>query len=236
MTEHDIRRGLVQANHILFKTGVVDAFGHVSLRSPSDPDRFHMARSIAPARVGVEDILKFDFDGNPLSEPGAKAYLERFIHGEIYRRHPSVQAVVHSHAASVLPFTVVETVSLRPVCHMCGFLGHHTRTFDVSTVVGDGSDMLIRSAEMGRALAEELGEQKVILMRSHGYTAVGHSLQEAVYNAVYTQTNAKMQFDALHLGQPRFLTEAEAGACEATMLGCVDRAWDLWVELHAPVC
>lgn len=234
MQTSEIRHNLMLANHILFRTNVLDAFGHVSQRNPDNPDRFFMSRSIAPARVTVDDILEYDLDGNPLSEPGAKVYLERFIHGEIYRMHPHVQSVVHSHAPAVLPFTIVETVPIKPVCHMCGFLGHDTRTFDLAKEFGDGTDMLIRSQDMGRSLAAELGPQKVILMRSHGYTAVGGSLQESVYNAYYTQTNAKMQFDAMQLGEVRPMSVAEAKASEATMLGCIERAWNLWVELYAP--
>jgi HCOMODA/2-hydroxy-3-carboxy-muconic semialdehyde decarboxylase len=142
-------------------------------------------------------------------------------------------AVVHSHALAVLPFTVVSSVPLRPVCHVCGFLRSLKAPFDVAAVAGEGTDLLISSAALGRALADHLGEAKVALMRGHGFITVGGSIQEAVFNAVYTQVNARIQQEALRLGTPRYLTDSEAQACEATTLTQVGRAWDLWVKEYA---
>jgi len=149
---------VVDANHILFDQGVVDGFGHVSLRYPVRPDHFLLARSMAPALVTAEDILVFDLDGTPIEADGPAIYLERFIHGEIYRTRPDVIAVVHSHSPTVVPFSVVRGSSLRPVCHMCGFLGTATPVFEIRDVAGPGSDLLIRDARLGAALAQSLGQ------------------------------------------------------------------------------
>src|SRR5437867_42002 len=120
MTE--VLQDLVDANHILFNEGVVDAFGHVSVRHQERPDRFLLSRSMAPGLVGPEDIIEFDLNGRSLDSAGRPAYLERFIHAAVYRARPDVMAVVHSHSPSVVPFSVVKSVTLRPVCHMSGFL------------------------------------------------------------------------------------------------------------------
>jgi ribulose-5-phosphate 4-epimerase/fuculose-1-phosphate aldolase len=234
MRDPDPRHEIVQASQILFANGVVDAFGHVSQRNPDRPQTFLMSRSKAPALVSLDDVLEVDLGGEPLCEPGARLFLERFIHTEIYRRHPDVNAVVHSHAVAVLPFTVVASVPLRPVSHMCGFLRGLKAPFDIAKCAGDGSDLLIRSPELGRALAEHLDEAKVALMRGHGFTTVGGSIQEAVFNAVYTQFNARVLLDALRLGTPHYLSAAEAQACETTTLTQASRAWDLWVRRSAP--
>jgi ribulose-5-phosphate 4-epimerase/fuculose-1-phosphate aldolase len=230
MIEQDARMQLVQASSILAMQGIVDAFGHVSCRNSDRPDRFLMSRSKAPALVGEEDILEFDLDGTPVSEPEARVFLERFIHAEIYRARPDVQAVVHSHAHHVIGFTVVPKARIRPIWHMCGFLSSVGAPFDVADHAGAASDLLIRSPELGQRFAEHLGAGTVGLMRSHGYTAVGSSIAEAVFRAVYTARNCQIQSAALALGDPVYLTPGEAAACEVTIAGQADRAWNLWVH------
>lgn len=225
-----VRTQIVQAGRILYGLGIVDAFGHVSCRSPERPDRFLMSRSKAPALVELEDVIELDFDCNPVSQPGARVFLERFIHGEIYRARPDVRAIVHSHCQSVLPFTVVPEAKLQPISHVCGFLTDMDKPFDVADHEGHGSDMLIRSPQLGQALAKHLANAKVVLMRSHGFTTVGETIPEAVFRAVYTGFNSQLQLAALQLGTPRFLTHEEALACEETTLGQIDRVWDLWVR------
>jgi HCOMODA/2-hydroxy-3-carboxy-muconic semialdehyde decarboxylase len=230
----DLRLQVAQASRILFGLGVVDAFGHISRRCPDRPDRFWMSRSMAPGQVRPHDVLEHDLDGRAVDEPDARVFLERFIHAEIYRARPDVHAVAHSHAPSVVPFTVVDA-TVQPIAHTCGFLHGTGTAFDVADHAGDGTDLLIRTAELGRALARHLSDRAVVLMRSHGFTTVGDTVPEAVFRAVYTMLNCRLQLDAIMLGAPRYLTEAEAAACEAATRGQADRAWNLWVERFALV-
>lgn len=230
----DAIRDVVDASHILAAQGILDAFGHVSCRHPSRPDRFLMSRSMAPALVTPGDVLELDLDGASPADPSARLFLERFIHGEIYRRRPDVGAVVHSHAMSVIPFTVVPTMPVRPIFHMCGYLHGTPRPFDVADHAGDASDLLIRNASLGVALAEHLGTAAVVLMRGHGYTAVGDSVAQATYRAIYASKNCEVQMNAHRLGEPIYLSDGEAAACDATLGGQIDRAWDLWRRQLSP--
>jgi ribulose-5-phosphate 4-epimerase/fuculose-1-phosphate aldolase len=219
---------LAIANRILFAHGVVDAFGHVSARHDGRPDRFLLARNMAPGLVTVPDLLEFDLDGDPVAAGGPPVYLERFIHGEIYRARPDVHAVVHSHSPAVVPFGVAAGVPLRPVWHMSGFIGAAAPVFEIRAAAGEGSDLLIRNGPLGAALAASLGPSCVVLMRGHGATVVGASLREAVFRAVYTEINAKLQRDALALGAVTYLTAGEAEATTRSVGGQIDRAWNLW--------
>lgn len=232
MSEAALALEIAQASRILFGLGVVDAFGHVSRRHPDRPDRFLMSRSMAPGTVTPDDVIEHDLDGEPVSSPGARVFLERFIHGEIYRARPDVMAVAHSHAATVVPFTAVE-VAVRPLAHTCGFLHGTGPAFDVADHAGDGTDLLIRNAGLGRRLAVHLGQANVVLMRGHGFTAVGSSVPQAVFRAHYTAVNCDLQMKALQLGAPRYLSAAEAAACDASTNGQIDRAWNLWVAQYA---
>ena len=223
-------RELVDANHILFDQGVVDGFGHVSMRHPVRSDHFLLARSMAPALVTAKDVLEFDPDGAPTEAGGPAVYLERFIHSEIYRTRPDVVSVVHSHSPAVVPFSVVSGTRLRPVCHMCGFLGAATPVFEIRDVAGPGSDLLIRDARLGAALAQSLGQGAAVLMRGHGSTVVGTTLRQAVFRAVYTEVGARLQSEAMRLGPVTYLTEEEAVATAATNDAQIDRAWLLWLK------
>ena len=218
---------LVAANHILFDQGVVDGFGHVSMRHPTVSDRFLLARSIAPALVTAADIMEFGLDGNPLDAGGRAVYLERFIHSEIYRARPDAAAVVHSHSPAVVPFSVVN-VPLRAVGHLGGILGEGCPVFEIRTVAGPGTDLLIRDRALGAALAKSLGQGSVVLMRGHGCTVVGSTVRHAVFNAIYTAVGAALQSDAMRLGAVTFLTREEAEAAAACNAGQIDRSWELW--------
>lgn len=224
----DAATEIVQASHILAVHGVVDAFGHVSRRSPDRPDRFLMSRSRAPALVTLEDIVELDFDGAPVSRPGERVFLERFIHAEIYRARPDATAVAHSHSPQVVPFTVVPGVRVEPICHICGFLQATKAPFDNADHVGPTSNLLISDTELGKRFAEHLGDGAVGLMRAHGFTTVGESMAEAVFRAIYTARNCQIHLAAITLGTPTFLSPEEADACEAATKGQADRAWDLW--------
>jgi ribulose-5-phosphate 4-epimerase/fuculose-1-phosphate aldolase len=219
---------MVSANRILAGQGVVDAFGHVSARHDATPERFLLARNMAPGQVRAEDILQFALDGTPLDAGDRRVYLERFIHGAIYRARPDVMAVVHSHSPAVLPFTVSRRARLQPICHMSGFLGAGAPLFEIREAAGDGSDLLVRDDRLGRALADSLGGASFVLMRGHGSTTVAPSLKLAVYRAVYAEVNARIQAQAMQLGDPEYLTPQEAEAAMASTEGQVERPWALW--------
>lgn len=218
---------LVAANRILFDQGVVDGFGHVSVRHDKRDDVFLLARNMAPGLVMEADIMAIDLDANPLGEDRRAVYLERFIHAEIYRARPEVAAIVHSHSPSVIPFGIVAGASLRPVFHMAGFLGAATPVFEIRDL-DEKSDLLIRTPALGAALARSLGARPVVLMRGHGATIVGGSLRQAVYRAIYAEINARLQAAALQLGPVTYLNAAEAEHAAATIDGQVNRAWEVW--------
>ena len=218
---------LVAANRILFDQGVVDGFGHVSVRHDKDPNRFLLSRSMAPGLVTAADIMEFDLDGVAVDAGGRAVYLERFIHGEIYRLRPDVRSVVHSHSPAVIPFGVSH-VALKPLYHMSGFLGAGAPVFEIREAGGPATDMLIRTRELGHALAAALGDRPVILMRGHGSTVVGPSIRNAVFRAVYTEVNARLENEALRLGDVVFLNEQEAAKAMETSASQVNRPWELW--------
>lgn len=220
---------LVAANRILYHEGVVDGFGHVSVRHDKRPDHFLLARSMAPALVAAADIMELDRDGNAVDAQGRTPYLERFIHGEIYKIRPEVASVVHSHSPAVIPFGVVSE-KLRPIYHMSSFLGPDVPVFEIRDAGGPATDMLVRNPALGAALAQALGDRPVALLRGHGNVVVGGSIREAVFRAVYTECNARLAADALRLGGGRvvFLNDEEAKAATETNRAQIGRAWDLW--------
>jgi HCOMODA/2-hydroxy-3-carboxy-muconic semialdehyde decarboxylase len=223
---------LVSANHILFKEGVVDGFGHVSVRNERDPERFLLSRSLAPARVRARDIMEFGLDGEPLNARGRRPYLERFIHSEIYRARTDVVAVVHNHSPALIPFGITGT-SLRPVFHMSGFLGSATPIFEIREAGGPATDMLIRDRKLGAALARALGTAPFALMRGHGSVAVGATLKQVVFRAIYAEVNARLQSEASRLGAINFLNDAEAANAARTNDSVIDRPWELWLARAA---
>ncbi|MDQ6525877.1 class II aldolase/adducin family protein [Nocardioides sp. LHD-245] len=226
----DLRTQLTEANHILFDRGVLDAFGHVSVRCAERPDRFLLARNMAPVLVTSDDVQEYDLDG-ATNDP-APSYLERFIHAEIYRARPDVQAVVHSHSASVIPFGLSST-PLVPLFHMAGFLADGIARFEIRDPAGDATDLLVRDAALGASLAASLGEAPFALMRGHGSVAVAPSLPLAVYRAVYAEENAALQLRSLPLADVVQLTVGEGRAAAETNAGQVARAWDMWRRLAA---
>lgn len=226
----EARARISQASRILAGQGVLDAFGHVSCRSPENPERFLISRSMAPALVTPEDVVELALAGDPVAPDAPPLFLERFIHGELYRLRPEVHSVVHSHALPVMPFAAVPGAVLRPVSHMCGFLHDSPATFDVADHAGPSSNLLITSRDLGRKLAEHLGSANVVLMRSHGFTCVGGDVPQAVYRAIYTMKNCEIALSARQLGEPVYLSAGEAAACERTIAGQIDRAWNLWIS------
>jgi len=222
----DLVDKLVLANRILYRQGVVDGFGHASVRHDGSPEHFLLARNMAPALVRRDDILTFDLEGVALDANGRRVYLERFIHAEIYRARPEVQAIVHSHSPSVIPFGVTRQ-PLRPVFHMCGFLGEGAARFEIRDVAGD-TDMLISDGRLGAALAAALGGSSAVLMRGHGSTVVGTSIEQAVYRAIYAEVNAKLQLQATQLGDVTYLSAEEATKAAKVNDTQLPRVWELW--------
>lgn len=219
---------LVYANRILYDQGVVDGLGHASVRHDTEPGVFLLSCNRAPGLVRRQDIVCYDYDGNDVSESGQRPYLERFIHSEIYRTRPDVMAVVHSHSPSVIPFAITKH-QLKPVFHMSGFLGAGSAHFEIRDA-GGNTDMLIRDAHLGQALAKSLGHCSCVLMRGHGSTVVGKSLEQAVFRAIYTEVNAKLQLSAQGLGEIMFLNEEEAQLSSDMNDGQLGRSWTLWVN------
>jgi ribulose-5-phosphate 4-epimerase/fuculose-1-phosphate aldolase len=218
---------LVAANRILAEHGVIDAYGHVSVRSPDNPQRFFIARAIAPETVQAEDIMEYDLESQPLDARGRDSVSERFIHSEIYRARPDVMSVVHNHSPSVIPFSVTR-VRMRALFHMASFIGEGLPVFEIRKVK-KGSDLLVRDPKLGAALAKSLGKQAAALMRGHGSVTVGENLQRAVGRSVYLEMSAKMQLQALLLSETvRYLDAGEVKA--SAPVQDYKRAWPLWRE------
>ncbi len=229
--DRDLVDDLVAANRTLARLNVLDAFGHVSVRDPSNPNRYLVARSVAPESVTAADILVLDLDSQTVDrkDEGKLLYRERFIHGEIYKVRPDVHAVVHSHSPTVVPFTVTRA-KLRPLLHNAGFLGYGAPLFEIRKCAGNGTDLLIETPDLGQALAKTLGkEAAVVLMRGHGNSVVGPTLRDAVFRAYYTEVNARLQLQAITIGGPiNFLTKEEAITSSKAMLRAAARPWALW--------
>ncbi len=220
---------LAAASRILVAQGVVDGFGHVSMRHPQASDRYLMARSIAPALVTPEDIIEYDLDSNPCNANGRGSFLERFIHGEIYKARPDIMAVVHSHSPSVIPFGLVG-VPMQAMFHNAAFIAAGVPVFNIREQFG-ATDMLVGNGAKGAALARVLGGKDIVLMRAHGSVACGPTLQMAVFRAVYTEVNARIQHWTLALGRGApmaVLNEEEGQLADATNRTAGLRAWDLW--------
>ena len=219
---------LVAANRILAAHGVIDAYGHVSLRSPDNPNRFFLARAIAPQTVQLEDILEYDLDSKPIDPKGRDSVNERFIHSEIYRARPDVMSVVHNHSPSVVPFSVTG-VKLRALFHMASFIGvDGLPNFEIRKVK-KGSDLLVRDPKLGAALAKTLGKSAAALMRGHGSVTVGENIMRSVGRSVYLEMSAIMQMQSLLLSKK--ITYFDAAEVKASSpVQDYKRAWPLWRE------
>jgi ribulose-5-phosphate 4-epimerase/fuculose-1-phosphate aldolase len=224
---------IVVGSRILADFGVLDGFGHVSARHPTNPNHFLMSRSLAPALVTADDIMEFDLDGNAVDARGRTVFLERFIHSEIYKARPDVMSVVHSHSPGVIPFSVSQ-VPLRPMYHNPSFLAAGVPVWDIRKDFGE-TDMLVRDPALGKSLALTLGDKPVVLMRGHGDVAVGPSVKMAVFRAYYTDVNAKLQSQALALGGDiNYLTPGEGAKADKVNFVVIDRIWNLWKMRVAP--
>ena len=217
---------LVIANRILANENVVDAYGHVSIRHPRDPQRFFLARSLSPDRVERGDIMEFDLEGNPTGGDARQPYLERFIHAAAYEARPDVQAVVHAHAEDVLPFGIT-AAPLRPVIHSGSFMGEHVPLWDIRDRFGD-TNLLVTNMPQGRDLAKTLGGNNVALMRGHGFVAAARSLIEVVRMSVYVPRNARVLLAGLRLGEVKPLSPGEIAARDAGYKPYSPETWRAW--------
>jgi ribulose-5-phosphate 4-epimerase/fuculose-1-phosphate aldolase len=218
---------LVAANRILADQGVLDGWGHVSVRHPRDPNRYLLSRSRAPELVSIDDILEFDLGSNPVDAEGRSLYTERFIHGEIYKARPDVMAIVHTHAPALIPFSITK-VQLKPVYHRSAFVSAGIPVFEIRERAGM-TDMLIRDKALGRALADALGNHPAALMRGHGAVIVGPSIQRVVGRSIFLPLNATLQMQAAALGGPvTYLDPEEAAKIEAREGYGLGRAWEAW--------
>lgn len=222
---------LVYANRILSEYGVLDAYGHVSIRHPLRTDCFLMACSRSPELVTESDIIEFDLDCNPINPDSRPLYGERPIHGSIYASRPDVQAVIHNHAPEILPYSVNRSMRLRPLIHSAACMGITVPVWDIRLKFGD-TNMLVLNLEQGRDLAECLGSNTMVLMRGHGSTVVGKRIEEAVMVAIYACLNARIQMAASQSGSPQFLTDREIEFTRDVFYSeiSMNRAWDYWVR------
>ena len=211
------------ATRILAGEGVLDGFGHVSARNPQQEAHYCMVRDNAPDSDDADCIVEFDRESNPVAKDGPPPSIERFIHGEIYKARRDVKAIVHTHAPALVAFGVAAT-QLRPLYHMCGFLGAGAPVFDVAQEHGM-TNMLVTTPAMGRSLARCLGKSAVVLLRGHGATVVGASLKEAVFRTLYANLNAQVQPVAMQLGNPQYLSAQEAFLADDLHQSVVDRPW-----------
>jgi ribulose-5-phosphate 4-epimerase/fuculose-1-phosphate aldolase len=225
----DILRDLVVANRILSNEDVVDAYGHISVRHPERSDRFFLAASRSPELVTLDDIIEYDLDCNPIDLRGRAQYTERPIHGAIYRKCPDVMSVVHNHAYGVIPFTVAQSVKLRPLLHVAAGIGTEIPVWDIRHRFGD-TNLLVTTNPQGEDLANGLGPNRVVLMRGHGAAIAGNSIQDTVHTSVYLKVNAQLQAEAMRLGGDIvYLSEGEIAEMRKTSAGHA-RAWEYWTR------
>ena len=224
-----LKEDLVTANHILAHHGVVDSFGHVSVRHPQRADRFLLSRARAPNCVELGDIMEFMLDGHTVGPEPGKPYSERFIHGAIYEARPELMAVVHNHSPNVVPFTVVKNQCFCAIMHMAAPVGRDVPNWDIRDKFGDATNLLVTNMDMARDLAKSLGARTVALMRGHGCVVVGRSLREVVFTSIYTEINAQMLGKALALGEVISLSDGEIAANTKGRAGFTwERGWENW--------
>jgi HCOMODA/2-hydroxy-3-carboxy-muconic semialdehyde decarboxylase len=213
---------LVAASRILAHHGVLDAWGHVSCRHPKNPERYLLSRARAPALVTAEDIMEFDINSDPVDQRDRRMFLERYIHGEAYRARPDVNAVVHSHSPTVIPFTVTDE-PLRAISHIASFLAEGCPCFEIREV-GLTQGLLVTNNKQGAALAKVLGNRPVALMRGHGNLVVASDIPRVVHRALYTEVNAQQLATALSFRKPiKYVQPDEAQ--DPKRLG---DSWDVW--------
>jgi ribulose-5-phosphate 4-epimerase/fuculose-1-phosphate aldolase len=231
--DRSVLEDLAAASRILADQGVFDAAGHVSMRHPGHSGRFLMSRSLAPQLITADDIMEFDLDCNAIDPRGRNGFIERYLHGEIFKARPDVMAIAHSHSPSTIAFGL-SNVPMRAMYHNAAFLAAGVPVFDIRDKFGT-TDIVIGSAEKGAALAAVLADKPVALLRAHGMVAVGPSLPVAVFRAIFTVTSANIQHQVLALGGPVAALDAEEGRlADVVNVQTVGRSWDLWKKRVTP--
>lgn len=225
-----IREELSLANRILAHEGIVDAFGHISVRHPTDPNRFLISRHRAPELVAPEDVLEYTLDTEPVHPTSFRHYGERVIHGCIYQARPDVMAVCHHHAPSVMPYAI-SRAAMVPVFHLGASMGSRVPFWDSRDEFGSTALVLVKPEE-GHSLAKALGQGWVVLMGRHGATVAGTSIRQTVFRTIYSCKNAELQTQARLLGHVEALDETEVELAAAYNLrpGPQERAWDYWAK------
>jgi ribulose-5-phosphate 4-epimerase/fuculose-1-phosphate aldolase len=226
----DAIQALVTANRILDCQGIVDAFGHVSVRHPEDPSLYLLSRSLSPGSVAADDIQQYTLDSVPI-EPGPAPYLERFIHGGIYKARPDVNAVLHCHAAPLVAFGLTG-VKLRPAIHTSAVMGDEALVWDIRDKFGD-TNLLVTCNDQADDLAATLSSSAMVLMRGHGATITGPDIPSVVLTTIYAVVNANIVLQASGLGPVTFLSPGEVEQAKSAVLGPnpKKRAWDHFARL-----
>ena len=230
IADTSVLRDLVIANRILAHEGVLDAFGHVSIRHPDHPDQYVISRSLGPAYVTEADLQCYTIAGELVSGDERPGYVERPIHAAVYEARPDVMAICHNHSPSVIPYGVTG-VPLRPIFHAAALIGADIPTWDIADEWGD-TDLLVRTMEQGRSLARTLGPRTTALMRGHGSVVAGPNLKAIAQACIYMERNALLQMQAMALGTVRHLTPGEVQAASAMLQEPVvsTRTWNAWSE------
>jgi HCOMODA/2-hydroxy-3-carboxy-muconic semialdehyde decarboxylase len=226
-----IREDLVKANRILSHEGILDAYGHVSVRHPENADRFLLTWARAPGLVETGDVMEFALDGTALAD-ARPAYLERFIHGAIYEQRPDVKAVCHNHTLSILPFSISRSTRLQAVIHSGRVVGSEVPVWNIADEFGERTNMLVVNMDQGRSLARTLGAGSLALMRGHGSVVVGANLPEVVAACIHMDKNAQVQLQALQLGEYIPLAPGEVDRPDVSPGAppLPDRAWEYWAR------
>ncbi len=225
----EARHELALANRMVANEGVIDAFGHVSMRHPNNPNRYLLSRSRAPELVSPEDFIEYDLNSQPVREPGVGQYSERVIHGEIYKARPDVNSVCHHHAPAFMPLLATGTDYV-PVFHLGAVGGIKPPFWDQHDEFGD-TNMLVVKPEEGASLARALGNHWMVLMKRHGVTVAGVGVRDCVFRSIYSTRNAEFQVQALTIGQSiESLTPGEtnlSGSINKKTTG-LERSWEYW--------
>ncbi len=226
----DVLHELIVTTRIMANEGVLDAFGHVSVRHPHDPNRYFIPRHRAPELAEISDLVELNLDSEPVHPTQFRLYSERVIHGEIYKARPDVNAVVHHHAHTVLPYAISGR-ELVPVFHLGAVIGSKVPFWDQRDDFGD-TNMLVVKPEEGASLARALGPHWMVLMRRHGATVAGTDLRQLAFRTVFGCHNAKLQSEAIAHGHVDQLSPGEQKITEAGQLGPnpIERAWHYWVR------
>jgi ribulose-5-phosphate 4-epimerase/fuculose-1-phosphate aldolase len=228
----EVRRELVLANHILAHEGILDAYGHVSVRHPQDPRRFIMSWARAPEMIEDADLMEFGPDGEVVDGSHKFPYRERFIHAAVYEQQPQTMAVCHNHTLSILPFSISKTVRLRPVFHTAAVLGGEVPVWDIADEFGSNTNLLVVNMQQGRSLARGLGSGRIVLMRGHGSVVTGISVPAVVSACLNMDKNARVQLLAMQMGEfvPLAPGELERPAVAPGQSEVPDRAWEALVR------